>query len=260
MRKYFLFSWLQFLNLIEYRLNFMWEIFGTLITMLMLYVFWVAILGSGFVNSPYTRISIGLYYLFITFLNTVSFSNYWRIANLINSGDLSMEIVKPYRFFLKEFVQLIPYKLIQTLVFLFIITLISVLGILDNFTLTNVLLFTTSSIFAIVGKFYIALSLGGLGFWFKRVHGFGSLFWNLGGLFSGELIPVDLLPHTLLAISTYLPFRYLSFFPVQVILGKSSQTETSIGLIVQLLWVGLFILITRWIWKRGLSQYDASGR
>lgn len=260
MKKYFLFAWVSFLNLIEYRVNFLWEIFGSLINMLMLYAFWVAILGSGFLNSSYTSVSIGLYYLFITFIGTISNSNYWRIANLINSGDLSIEIIKPYSFPFKEFVQFIPHKIMQTLIFIVILGIVSYLGMAYHFSLSQILFFIPSVLLTIVSKFYIALSLGGLGFWFKRVHGFGSLFWNLGGLFSGELIPVDLLPHTLFLVSAYLPFRSLAFFPVQIILGKINQPEIISGLITQIVWLIIFIVIAKLIWKKGLSQYDAAGR
>lgn len=260
MSKYFLFAWVSFLNLVEYRVNFLWEIFGSLINMLMLYVFWVAILGSGFINSSYTNASIGLYYLFITFISTISNSNYSRISNMINSGNLSMELIKPYSFFLKELVQFIPHKIFQSLVFSLALIIFFSLGIAIHLNFIQIFLFILSALLAVLSKFYIALSLGGLGFWFKRVHGFGSLFWNLGGLFSGELIPVDLLPHAMFLVSAYLPFRYLAFFPVQIILGKINQPEIVLGFVTQVLWLAMFILITKLLWKKGLSQYDASGR
>lgn len=259
MGKYILFSWVSFLNLIEYRVNFLWEIFGSLINMLMMYALWVAILGSGFINTSYTNASIGFYYLFITFIGVISNTNYWRITNLINSGNLSAEIIKPYNFFLKEFVQFIPHKIFQSLVFSLALLIFFSLGITFHFDFPQIFLFALSTLLIIVSKFYIALSLGGLGFWFRRVHGFGSLFWNLGGLFSGELIPVDLLPHTLFLISAYLPFRFLAFFPVQIILGKINQSEIISGLLTQTLWLVVFIFIAKLLWKKGLYQYDAAG-
>jgi len=133
------------------------------------------------------------------------------------------------------------------------------LGITIHFGLFQIFLFAISTFLTILSKFYIALSLGGLGFWFRRVHGFGSLFWNLGGLFSGELIPVDLLPHTLFLISAYLPFRSLAFFPVQIILGKINSSEIVSGFAVQIIWLAVFIFIAKLLWKKGLSQYDSAG-
>lgn len=259
MRKYFVFAWASYLNMIEYRVNFLWEIFGSLINMLMLYAFWVAILGSGFINSSYTNTSIGLYYLFITFIGTISVANYSRISNMINSGGLSMEIIKPYNFFLKELVQFIPHKILQSLTFSLILVLIFSLGVAKYPEIHNTILFVISVVITILSKFYIALCLGGLGFWFKRVHGFGSLFWNIGGLFSGELIPVDLLPHTLFLVSAYLPFRYLAFFPVEIILEKVNQQELVLGFATQTLWLIMFMVITKLIWKKGLFKYDSSG-
>ncbi len=69
MRKYWLVFVLSFQSFLEYRVDLLWRILGTLITTLMLYVFWTAVLGTGFGRDKYTTVSLGLYYLLISFVS-----------------------------------------------------------------------------------------------------------------------------------------------------------------------------------------------
>ncbi|KKU58255.1 MAG: hypothetical protein UX80_C0004G0006 [Candidatus Amesbacteria bacterium GW2011_GWA2_47_11b] len=135
------------------------------------------------------------------------------------------------------------------------------MGILNsNITLSFVLITTISLLLAVLSKFYISASIGGLAFWFKRVHGFGGLFFNIGGLFSGELIPIIFLPRIFSTIADYLPFKYLAYFQVQLLLRQVDYKLIAIGVITQVLWLAFFVLISRIIWKAGLSQFEATGR
>lgn len=261
MRKYFLFMWVSFLNLIEYRLNFFWSLGGTILQTLMLYMFWIAVLGSGFGNGLYDRSAIGLYYLFIMFLSAFTDFGHHRIANLINSGDLGMELIKPYSFVIKEFVQTIPDKIINLFIVILIYQLLLFIGIKHQIDFIHILFSVIAVALASIGKFYIGMGIGGLGFWFKRVHGFNALFWNIGGLFSGDLLPLNVMPAILFSISAYLPFRYLAYFPVQIMLGKISWgSELILGIGIQIMWAILFALICKVIWKYGMLEFDASGK
>lgn len=261
MRKYGLFAWMAFLNLIEYRVNFLWSLGGTVIQTLMLYMFWTAVLGSGFGNGLYDRSSIGLYYLFIMFVSSFTEFGHYRIANLINNGDLGMELVKPYNFFIKEIFQTIPDKFIKILIIVIVYLFLISVGVKHSLDIVHVVIALISTIFAAMCKFYISLTLGGLGFWFKRVHGFNSLFWNLGGLFSGDLLPLNIMPAVLFTASAYLPFRYMAYFPVQIMLGKLTiGSELIVGLGLQIFWVIFFAVICKFVWRMGLLEFDASGK
>jgi ABC-2 type transport system permease protein len=261
MSKYFLFAWISLLNLIEYRLNFFWSLGGTILQTLMLYMFWTAVLGSGFGNGLYDISSIGLYYLFIMFVSAFTDFGHYRIANLINNGDLGMELVKPYNFLIKEFAQTIPNKIINLFIVIFIYQLLLFIGLKHQINLTHILFSIVAVTLASISKFYIGMVIGGLGFWFKRVHGFNALFWNIGGLFSGDLLPLNIMPAILFSISAYLPFRYLAYFPVQIMLGKIGfGSELIIGLFIQVLWALVFAFIYKIVWKFGMLEFDASGK
>lgn len=261
MRKYFHFTWLAFLNRIEYRMNFWWQICGTILTSLIQCMFWIAVLQSGFGNNNYTAATISLYYLFTTFVGAFSELNYGKIAHIITDGNLGPELIKPYNFFLKEFTQTIPDKIIRILLLAIVYWLLFSSGIQHTITFTQSLLAIVSVILAMISRYYIGMAMGLLGFWFKRVHGFNALFWTFGSIFSGDLVPVDLLPTHLYTVASYLPFKYFAFFPVQLMLGKSlANSELITSFLLQAIWAVIFGLICLIVWKRGLLQFDASGK
>ena len=78
------------------------------------------------------------------------------------------------------------------------------------------------------------------------------------GLLNG--IPLQFLPPALITFSLYLPFRYLAYFPVSIIMDEPNTTELVIGMLSVTLWLALMFIINRLIWKKGLSQFEATGR
>ena len=112
---------------------------------------------------------------------------------------------------------------------------------------------------SVLMNFFMAVAIGTLSFWFRRVHGFNALFWNIGGLFSGQFIPIDLLPSKLLTIANYLPFKYMVFFPAQIILRKPIM-DIPQNILIQLVWITLFFLAMVIIWKKGISKFEATGQ
>jgi ABC-2 type transport system permease protein len=107
--------------------------------------------------------------------------------------------------------------------------------------------------------FYFDACVGMLGFWFLEVT---SLLWiitTLNYFISGQMIPLDLLPDWASALLKSLPFQYLAYFPAVVFLGKVRGAELGWGLLIELAWTVGFILITRWLYARGLRHYSAFG-
>lgn len=251
---------LSFQSLFEYRANFFWRISGTIISSLILYVFWVAVLGSGFTQSNYTATSIGLYFLFVSFIDSFTAASFTDFSDPIHRGDLSMDLTKPYSFFAKNFSSLLPDRLVILVVSSSIYLAVRLSGTPHTLGILSILISTLSVFLALLMRFFINAAVGSLAFWFNKVYGFWYLFSNLGGLFSGQLIPIEFLPSSLVILSNYLPFRYLIYFPAQNLLGATPSTATFPGLFMQILWTVLSFLLCQLIWSRGLKVFDSVGR
>ncbi len=141
------------------------------------------------------------------------------------------------------------------------VDIVSQIFVIDHIINIHFSLYAIFSILIAAAITYtVSIFLGTLAFWFRRVHGFNSLFYNIGGIFSGDLIPVDLLPLGLLAIGNYLPFKYMAYFPAQLMLRGTLTTNFLPDILAQLFWVSFFGLFASFVWKKGLAKFEATGR
>jgi ABC-2 type transport system permease protein len=76
---------------------------------------------------------------------------------------------------------------------------------------------------------------------------------------SGHMFPLDMLPEPWQTLVAWLPLRYLAYFPAAVFLGKVTGAELVGGLLVEAAWVVFFIVLSRWLFQRGLVRYSGFG-
>ena len=96
--------------------------------------------------------------------------------------------------------------------------------------------------------------------WFTEAGWLFLSFNIIASLFSGDMIPLDLLPSGLVAVNNFLPFKYLIYFPLSIILNRvSNVNEQILGLLIGLGWVIFFYLLYRLVLRRGVKNYCAYG-
>jgi len=78
-------------------------------------------------------------------------------------------------------------------------------------------------------------------------------------VFSGYLIPVELFPPAVRAISDWLPFRYQLGLPVEIM--TSAHDRASALTLVGQQWaiVAVHLALTAFVWRRGLGRFAAYG-
>jgi ABC-2 type transport system permease protein len=110
----------------------------------------------------------------------------------------------------------------------------------------------------LVGFFFEAC-MGMVGFWFLEVTSLLYVVNTINFFVSGQMFPLDLLPAFWVGVLKALPFQYLAYFPAAVFLGKVQGRGLVNGLLGQAAWVLFFILLSRWLYRRGLRRYSAFG-
>jgi ABC-2 type transport system permease protein len=105
----------------------------------------------------------------------------------------------------------------------------------------------------------IGACLGCISLWTVESSGIFELWWSLGGVLAGSLLPLELLPAVLRGAAYVMPHRWATYFPVRVLLGKVSDSEIWLGALVQLGWVvGLSVLLAI-VWRLGTRRYEGWG-
>ena len=123
----------------------------------------------------------------------------------------------------------------------------------------TLLAYLASLLLAFLIGFFFEASMGMVGFWFLEVT---SLLWvvnTVNYFVSGQMFPLDLLGPTWGTILKWLPFQYLAYFPAVVFLGEVRGQALVEGLLTELAWAAVLIVLSRWLFARGLRRYSAYG-
>lgn len=119
--------------------------------------------------------------------------------------------------------------------------------------------FVSSLIMGFVLGFFLEASIGLISFWFLEVSSLLFVYMLFSFFLSGHMFPLDMLPAPFNSIVSLLPLQYLAYFPAAIFLGKVQGQELAIGLGVELGWVIFFILLSRWLFSRGVRRYSGFG-
>jgi ABC-2 type transport system permease protein len=125
-----------------------------------------------------------------------------------------------------------------------------------------ILSFALSIFIAAAIYFCILFLVSAVPFWAPEL-GWGAQFLVVIVLIeflSGLLFPIDILPQYLQKVAMLLPFPYMIFFPIQVYLGKISGIAQVQGFMVSIFWMVSLYFLMRYVWSKGLKEYQAFGR
>jgi ABC-2 type transport system permease protein len=124
-------------------------------------------------------------------------------------------------------------------------------------SLPKLLLFLVIINFAFVLRFLMQYTLSMFAFWIERANSLEQV-WFLFYLFlSGMVAPLQVFPPAVRAVVLWTPFPYLINFPASILTGL--PVNLGQGLLVMAGWSLIFLLVYRWLWRRGLLQYSGMG-
>ncbi len=254
----------EFYTYLAYRLNFVLWRLRNFLWLVFLYFFWKAVFQGEITLFGYTKNEIFLYILFAQVVSSFVLSTATGgIGGMINDGTLTDILLLPYSFFkimaAKEVIdKLVNFAFSIFEIFLFILLFNpEIVGV--QLTWQSVLMFIISLLLATTLYFFIALNLGFIGFWSTEVWAPRFLFMVVVWLLAGNYFPLDVLPTGLYKALNLLPFPYLVYFPVKVLLGKAEVAEVAGGVFVLFVWTLIFYGFTKFLWIKGLKVYTAQG-
>jgi ABC-2 type transport system permease protein len=123
----------------------------------------------------------------------------------------------------------------------------------------TLLAYAASLLLAFVIGFFFEAAMGMAGFWFLEVT---SLLWvvnTVNYFISGQMFPLDFLGPPWDTILKWLPFQYLAYFPAIIFLREVQGRALAEGLLMELAWAMVLIVLSRWLFARGLRRYSAYG-
>ena len=124
---------------------------------------------------------------------------------------------------------------------------------------SGVLLFIPALMGALVLNFLIFFCVGMWAFWLSEI---GHLFEAVRiviVVLSGGIFPLEIFGDTICNLLKFLPFAYAVGFPVDVLIGTVTGTDVMTGLVSQIVWIGMMLLISGSLWHLGSKKFLAAG-
>ena len=184
------------------------------------------------------------------------------ISKDIKDGLLNRYLIKPINYLWYQVMYRLAHKLVFWYVALFTFPPIFFL-MRHYFSHTPTLLEWGTFVVSLFTAFSIGMLfcsiIGMLAFWFLEISTFLFVIMMIEFFLSGQMIPLNILPASMQPFLTLSPFGYEGYWPCMVLMGKVPQAQLPQLLGIGFLWVGVFYLISRVVWKMGLKRYSAVG-
>jgi ABC-2 type transport system permease protein len=247
----------------QYRANLIMYLLYWLVSPIIYLAVWTSIAQSkGSVNGL-TANDFVTYYMTLLIVDQIT-SNIviHTFAYKVQDGSLSAELVLPIHPMLTNaLVNNIAFKVFAIMGFIpvWIVLLFLFKPDFSGVTFTGILFAIPAMILGFFVGFLLEAAITSLAFWTTRVYSIDEFYWAVRVLFSGQFVPLILMPNLIQDIAQYLPFPLLIYFPIQLILGKLSAEQIVQGYVTGFIWLLIAIALFRLVWRNGVKRYSAVG-
>ena len=246
----------------QYRANTLMYLLYWLVSPVVYMSVWISIARTNGGVGGMQPADFSAYYLVMLAVNIlVSEITLHILASKIEDGTLSGMLLLPIHPILSStLMNNLAFKALQVIVVIPIMTLLVWLFEPNiQITLTNALLALPAIVMAFTMRFFLGAVLTFVAFWTTRVYALNNIYYAINSLFSGEFVPLVLLPAGLLGAANLLPFQLTLYFPTQILLGHVSATQIWRGYGLQLAWCLAFFTLFALLWRAGTKRYSAVG-
>lgn len=258
--KYIAFYKKAFKSMTFYRSTTFIRLLGSILMFFIQYSMWSALIRTG--NHAGVSLSEMISYvvinLFVTSLTNTNIAS--QLEPSIRDGSVVMDLIRPINFRLYLFSSSLgtnTYNMLTTALPIILATFL-----LHNLSFPSplyTLLFVLSLLIGILIIFEITYIFGLLAFFTQRAW---YLSWYLDGfktIFGGTVVPLWFYPVILKRMSMLLPFRYISYEPVNFFLERTSGWESWQVLSIGIGWIVILRLISSLIYDRIINRITING-
>ena len=224
---------------------------------------WYGAIPLGSSIGGYSKLQMLYYYALVVIVRGFTMWYVWSPVSIqIRNGDFSNLLVKPLPAIIQIIVGEVGWKIIRTVVQLPLIIGISALLIfyLPGHDYSMNIAFLASLILGSLVSLLISSCFAALSFWITDMGGFNGLYFFLSYILSGELAPLSVYPQWFGVTALSLPFRYIVSFPLEIFFKKLDLQSILYSFGAGIVWTLFLFWLTRYLWRRGITNYQAYGK
>ena len=247
-------------EVVAYRAEFIVWILTTNMPLVML-ALWHAVAAEGpvvrFDQAQFTAYFVGVLVVRLATGNWMA----WQMSMEIRDGTLSAKLLRPIHplySYAADHLSAVPMRIAAASPIVVGLCATSWGRLLRHDPKLG-LIFAASLVGAWLLMFFSMVLLGALAFYVDSAMGVFELWMGVYGIFSGYLIPLEVLPGWLSKIANLLPFRFLLAYPVETLVGLLSPAAALRQLGAQWLYVAVVGVAALRVWRAGVRRYAAFG-
>lgn len=260
MKKYIKMLHMGMQNHLEYRGNCFLTLMVSFIPFAVNILIWLVAIKTS-KNARFNQDDIITYYFLILIVSNLTECNIeYSISEDIRLGKLNKFLLQPYDYMIYHLMLDLPKRVVFFTVGIVPVGLIYL--VLHDFIIFQVdikmfLLFIIALIIAYLLNFILNFLISEFCFYFTSVTSLFTSFDVVKDIAAGAIFPLNAFPDEVLKIFTILPFQYLGYFPVTILVGHESTNIIFHNITISIIWLIILYLCSRIIWKKGLQKYAA---
>lgn len=221
---------------------------------------WIAASGTGSVGGL-EKDDFIFYYLILILVNQLSYPcSHWVIGENIQAGTLSTWLMRPLPMIYEAVAADIALKIVCIPVVILMSAALAIfLGFGAVTASAGFLWFIPALLMSCLLRFLSSYLISLLALWTEKIDALLAVNDTLVFLLAGQVAPTVLLPGILGTVSSFLPFRYMLGFPVEVLSGMLPFTEVIKGMCIQAFWLVAVVILQKVVYNRGIRRYSAIG-
>lgn len=228
------------------------------------FAIWTAVYREGGISQigSFTLVNTITYYFITSIIFRFDASDQAFLGDLIWSGDLTNDLVRPYNARIISILDSLVGVLMNVLFFLPVAAIILLFAhsYIQLPTGANFIYFIIAICFGMLVNLSFFLIIHALTFHYGDQEASLDLLMYVVQFLAGATIPLAFFSGKFLAFLNLLPFKYIFYNPIAIYLGKMSVHDIVLSYLGALIWSGIFYAIFYLVFKSGLKKYTGIGR
>jgi ABC-2 type transport system permease protein len=184
----------------------------------------------------------------------------WQMSEEVRSGAMAMRLLRPIHPFFAyaaSHAAAIPFRSVIALPIAVVLLASSGASVLSTDPAQLALLLPSLALAWLI-TFAFLFAIGALAFFLTQTMAIANLYFGLFSLFSGYIMPLDLLG-PVASLAAVLPFRFMLSAPVELITRSLDRAELATLLGGQLAWAAITLAAALALWRAGVRRFESVG-
>jgi ABC-2 type transport system permease protein len=255
---------LEMQSVMEYRMDFIMSLISGGFTVIIQFFLWTAIYGDSQETElfGYEYSQMVVYIVMAAIMARITATGFeYDIMTDIMEGNLNRFFVQPVGHMPYRIIGFLGRKAVECLM---VIIIAAGLLILLSFTVgaefnfINILIALALAPLSLLINCMMFYCISATSFWLTWGWGVFNGLGVVTTILSGGIFPIDVFGERMVSILRFLPFQYIIYFPLNIVVGNASRADILEGVAMQLAWILILWALSQLYWRVGMKKYIAA--